>query len=83
MAIQTEATVYSVTQTETITRVEVTRIHNYALNPRRQANPEYDRIKASIRAEGLDQPLVITQEPGAEDFVLQAYKRVAIPACVF
>ena len=80
MMIQTEATANSVihesdqglTHTETITRIEVTRIHNYALNPRRQANPEYDRIKASIRAEGLDQPLVITQEPGAEDFVLQA-----------
>ena len=80
MAIQTEATANSVTQepgqglthTETITRIEVTRIHNYALNPRRQTNPEYDRIKASIRAEGLDQPLVITQEPGAEEYVLQA-----------
>ena len=78
--IQTEATANGVTQepgqgltpTESITRIEVTRIHNYALNPRRQENPEYDRIKASIRAEGIDQPLVITQEPGAEDFVLQA-----------
>ena len=80
MMIQTEATANGVTQepgqrlthTESINRIEVTRIRNYALNPRRQENPEYDRIKASIRAEGLDQPLVITQEPGAEDFVLQA-----------
>jgi len=79
MAIQTEVTAISVTQesdqlthTETITCIEVARIHNYALNPRRQENPEYDRIKASIRAEGLDQPLVITQEPGAENYVLQA-----------
>tara|TARA_R110001592_G_scaffold355031_1_gene655228 strand:- start:7997 stop:9481 length:1485 start_codon:yes stop_codon:yes gene_type:complete len=53
-------------------RVEVTRIHHYARNPRRHDNPEYDRIKASIRTQGLDQPLVITQEPGSEDYVLQA-----------
>ncbi len=51
-------------------RVDVTRISHYARNPRRQTNPEYQRIKASIRAEGLDQPLVITQEPGAEEYVL-------------
>jgi len=55
-----------------ITRVEVMRIQSYARNPRRQENPEYDRIKASIRAEGLDQPLVVTQEPGQADYVLQA-----------
>ena len=54
------------------TRIEVTRIHHYGRNPRRQQNPEYDRIKASIRAGGLDQPLVISQEPGAADYVLHA-----------
>ena len=47
----------SVNDTQSITWVEVTRIHHYARNPRRQANPEYHRIKASIRAQGLDQPL--------------------------
>jgi len=52
------------------TRIEVTRIHHYGRNPRRQQNPEHDRIKASIRAGGLDQPLVISQEPGATDYVL-------------
>lgn len=52
------------------TRVEITRIHHYLRNPRRQENPEFDRIKASIRAEGLDQPLVLTKEPGATDYVL-------------
>jgi ParB family protein of integrating conjugative element (PFGI_1 class) len=80
MAIQTETTAHGAIQetgtrpadTEMVTHIEVARIRNYALNPRRQENPEYDRIKASIRAEGLDQPLVITQEPGAEDYVLQA-----------
>ena len=52
------------------TRIEVTRIRQYDRNPRRQQNPEYDRIKASIRAGGLDQPLVLTQEPGSTDYVL-------------
>ena len=55
-----------------ITRVEVMRIQSYMRNPRRQENPEYDRIKASIRVEGLDQPLVVTQQPGQVDYVLQA-----------
>ncbi|RLA20060.1 MAG: chromosome partitioning protein ParB, partial [Gammaproteobacteria bacterium] len=55
-----------------MTKIEVARIRSYARNPRRQENPEYDRIKASIRAEGLDQPLVVTQEPGEADYVLQA-----------
>ena len=44
--------------TPEITRVDVMRIQHYSRNPRRQQNPEYDRIKASIQAEGLDQPLV-------------------------
>ena len=51
-------------------RVDIARICPYARNPRRQPNPESLRIKASIRAEGLDQPLVVTQEPGREDYVL-------------
>ena len=55
-----------------LTKIEVARIRSYARNPRRQENPEYARIKASIRAEGLDQPLVVTQEPGEADYVLQA-----------
>jgi ParB family protein of integrating conjugative element (PFGI_1 class) len=53
-------------------QVDVTCIRHYARNPRRHTNPEYQRIKASIRAEGLDQPLVITQEPGADGYVLHA-----------
>ena len=55
-----------------ISRVDVTQIHSYSRNPRRQQNPEYDRIKASIEAEGLDQPLVLSQEPGASDYVLHS-----------
>ena len=71
-AIQESGTGLGQADTEMVTHIEVARIRNYALNPRRHENPEYHRIKASIRAEGLDQPLVITQEPGAEDYVLQA-----------
>lgn len=56
----------------TDSRVDVTRIKHYARNPRRQINPEYDRIKASIRAEGLDQPLVVTQMPDTDGYVLHS-----------
>ena len=47
-------------------------INPYERNPRRSKNPEYDRIKDSIRANGLDQPLVITQRPRATDYIVHA-----------
>ena len=47
-------------------------IKPYERNPRRSENPEYDRIKDSIRSNGLDQPLVITQRPGATDYIVHA-----------
>lgn len=53
-------------------RLEVTRIRPYEHNPRHSANPEYDRIKASIRATGLDQALRVTRRPGEENFIVQA-----------
>lgn len=52
--------------------VEVTRIKAYERNPRRCENPEYDRIKASIRARGMDFPLVITCRPGETSYVVHA-----------
>lgn len=52
--------------------VPIDRIQPYARNPRHGRNPEFDRIKASIRANGLDQPLVITQSPEAADFVVHS-----------
>ena len=52
--------------------VDVARIQPYERNPRHGINPEYDRIKDSIRSNGLDQPLVITQRPGAEDYIVHA-----------
>ncbi|WP_051301687.1 ParB family protein [Sedimenticola selenatireducens] len=50
----------------------IDRIHPYERNPRQGNNPEYDRIKASIRATGLDQPLTITQRPGADDYIVHS-----------
>lgn len=52
--------------------LEVHCIKPYERNPRRSENPEYDRIKASIRANGLDQPLVITQRPGSTDYIVHS-----------
>lgn len=53
-------------------RLEVTRIRPYERNPRHSANPEYDRIKGSIRATGLDQALCVTRRPGDDDYIVQA-----------
>ena len=53
-------------------RLEVTCIKTYDRNPRRGDNPEYDRIKASICSNGMDQPLVITCRPGQTDYVIGA-----------
>ena len=50
----------------------IERIQPYERNPRHGPNPEYDRIKASIRAAGLDQPLVVTQRPGDADYIVHA-----------
>jgi len=53
-------------------RLEVTQLRSYDRNPRRSPNGEYERIKASIRAQGLDQPLVMTRRPGETDYMLLA-----------
>jgi ParB family protein of integrating conjugative element (PFGI_1 class) len=50
--------------------LDVRCIKPYERNPRRSKNPEYDRIKDSIRANGLDQPLVVTQRPQATDYIV-------------
>ncbi|MES9897717.1 MAG: ParB family protein [Sedimenticola sp.] len=52
--------------------LEITRIKAYDRNPRHGKNPEFDRIKASIRANGLDQPLVITQRPETAYYVVHS-----------
>jgi ParB family protein of integrating conjugative element (PFGI_1 class) len=53
-------------------RLEVTQLRPYDRNPRRCQNNEYERIKASIRAQGLDQPLVVTRRPAVTDYMLLA-----------
>lgn len=52
--------------------LHVSRIHPYEHNPRRAPNAEYTRIKASIRADGLGQPLIVTQRPGEADYIVHA-----------
>ena len=55
-----------------VAMLDVRCIKPYEHNPRRSKNPEYDRIKDSIRANGLDQPLVVTQRPQATDYIVHA-----------
>ncbi len=52
--------------------IEVASIRAYERNPRRGNNPEYDRIKESIRAHGMDQPLVITRRPGETEYMVHS-----------
>jgi hypothetical protein len=60
--------------------VDSSKIRPYERNPRQGRNPEYDRIKDSIRNNSLDQPLVITQRPGATDYIVVSH---AIPRSHF
>lgn len=53
-------------------RLEVTQLRSYDRNPRQCPNNEYERIKASIRAQGLDQPLVVTSRPDETGYLLLA-----------
>lgn len=55
-----------------IAMLDICNIKLYEHNPRRSKNPEYDRIKDSIRANGLDQPLVVTQRPRAKDYIVHS-----------
>jgi len=55
-----------------IVDVDIAHIQPYEHNPRHSPNPEHDRIRDSIRNNGLDQPLVITQRPGATDYIVHA-----------
>ncbi len=52
--------------------LSVDQIQPYERNPRHGSNPEYDRIKASIRNNGLDQPLIITQRLGSTDYIVHS-----------
>ena len=52
--------------------LDIADIQAYEHNPRRAAHAEYGRIKASIRADGLELPLVVTQRAGEPDYRLHA-----------
>ena len=52
--------------------LDVGEINLYDHNPRQSANPKFDVIKASIRAQGMDQPLVVTQRPGETAYMIGA-----------
>ena len=56
----------------TAMQVDITRIRPYPRNPRRVRNTEYERIKASMRVNGMTQPLVITRAPGEETYTVAA-----------
>lgn len=52
--------------------LDVRDIVPYEHNPRQSNNPEYDAIKASIRIDGMIQPLVVTRRPGADAYTVGA-----------
>ena len=52
--------------------IDVSDIDLFDKNPRTSRNPAYGRIKASILANGLDQPLIVTKRPGDERFMVHA-----------
>lgn len=52
--------------------VAIEKIVSYDNNPRSAENAMYDDIKASISANGLQQPLVITRRPGDEHYMIRA-----------
>lgn len=52
--------------------IDVSQIECYEHNPRKAPNAEYDRIKASIRVDGIYQPLVVTQRPDATQYLVHA-----------
>ena len=59
--------------TPTPMNLEIDRIKPYDRNPRREHNPRYDEIRASIQAQrGLNNPLTITRRPNDERFMVEA-----------
>ncbi len=59
------------TTTQMVLGIE--KIKPYDRNPRREINPKYDAIKASIRAQrGLNNPLTITRRPGDDLYMVES-----------
>lgn len=48
-------------------------LRTYDHNPRRQRNPRYDEIKASIQAQGgLNNPITVTRRPGDDWYMVES-----------
>ncbi|AJG22353.1 ParB family protein [Cupriavidus basilensis] len=60
---------YAMTDASTID-LPVMEIDFYDRNPRTTPNPEYENIKASIRAKGLENPLIVTRRPNTLRYML-------------
>ena len=56
--------------TRTFLTVPISELHFYDMNPRRLENPNYEKIKESILNDGINQPLVVTQRPGEQNFMI-------------
>ncbi len=52
--------------------LDINDIDLFDRNPRRSRNPAYTRIKNSILAKGLDQPLIVTRRPNKKRYVVHA-----------
>lgn len=57
-------------KTKLMLSVPVSEIDLYDKNPRREENPNYEKIKESISNNGMNQPLVITKRPGDGKFII-------------
>lgn len=53
-----------------VIRLRVADVEPYEDNPRQALNPQFEEIKDSIRARGLDQRLIVTKRPGAQRYIL-------------
>ncbi|MDN8600279.1 ParB N-terminal domain-containing protein [Citrobacter sp. S2-9] len=54
----------------TLMSVSLDQLRAFDLNPRITRNPNYDDIKESIKARGLDHPPQITQRPGEKYYIV-------------
>jgi ParB family protein of integrating conjugative element (PFGI_1 class) len=52
--------------------LEVDAIRPYEHNPRRQVNPRFAEIKASIQASGVRNPITVTRRPDEAHFIVEA-----------
>ena len=56
--------------TKTFLTIPISDLETYDKNPRRMQNPNFCQIKDSISKDGINQPLVVTQRPGSEKFMI-------------